>query len=268
MGRTIICPASVGNFPPPERDAGDDASGGLCECAWQPYTFGIAGLYTADTPPDSRKSMTTAASNSRRHSRPARADFPAEKQRVARHSMAAAAAMTLLKIAAGLLSGSLGVLSDAAHSGLDLVGAALTYLLRPRERQAGRRRSHLRPRQRLRISPPSARQGSWRCRARGSCGRRWSESSIHPVEVHHSLVAGAGAGDFDRRGYLALASTASGGRAHRIAGAGDRRISFRLGHLGDAGSACRAWRDVGGRAIPDCVPCTMQILSRRWWFRS
>ena len=41
--------------------------------------------------------------------------------------MAAAAAMTLLKIAAGLLSGSLGVLSDAAHSGLDLVGAALTY---------------------------------------------------------------------------------------------------------------------------------------------
>jgi cation diffusion facilitator family transporter len=46
---------------------------------------------------------------------------------VARHSMAAAAAMTLLKVAAGLLSGSLGVLSDAAHSGLDLVGAALTY---------------------------------------------------------------------------------------------------------------------------------------------
>jgi cation diffusion facilitator family transporter len=41
--------------------------------------------------------------------------------------MAAAAAMTLLKVVAGLLSGSLGVLSDAAHSGLDLVGAALTY---------------------------------------------------------------------------------------------------------------------------------------------
>lgn len=41
--------------------------------------------------------------------------------------MLAAAVMTLLKIAAGLLSGSLGVLSDAAHSGLDLVGAALTY---------------------------------------------------------------------------------------------------------------------------------------------
>jgi len=70
--------------------------------------------------------MTIAASNSR-VSELAATSFAAEKQRVARHSMAAAAAMTLLKIAAGLLSGSLGVLSDAAHSGLDLVGAALTY---------------------------------------------------------------------------------------------------------------------------------------------
>ena len=53
--------------------------------------------------------------------------FSAEKRRVSLHSMLAAAAMTLLKLAAGLLSGSLGVLSDAAHSGLDLVGSALTF---------------------------------------------------------------------------------------------------------------------------------------------
>ncbi|MGB7265208.1 MAG: cation diffusion facilitator family transporter, partial [Terracidiphilus sp.] len=53
--------------------------------------------------------------------------FSAEKRRVALWSMAAAAMMTLLKLAAGLLSGSLGVLSDAAHSGLDLAGAALTF---------------------------------------------------------------------------------------------------------------------------------------------
>lgn len=70
--------------------------------------------------------MTTSAS-SPRVPQPAVASFSAEKERVARHSMAAAAVMTLLKIGAGLLSGSLGVLSDAAHSGLDLVGAALTY---------------------------------------------------------------------------------------------------------------------------------------------
>ena len=53
-------------------------------------------------------------------------EMTAAKRRVALHSMLAALAMTILKLAAGLLSGSLGVLSDAAHSGLDLVGSALT----------------------------------------------------------------------------------------------------------------------------------------------
>lgn len=53
--------------------------------------------------------------------------FSAQKRRVALHSMVAAGAMTLLKLAAGLLSGSLGVLSDAAHSALDLVGVTLTF---------------------------------------------------------------------------------------------------------------------------------------------
>jgi len=42
------------------------------------------------------------------------AALSAAKRRVALHSMVAAAAMTVLKLAAGLLSGSLGVLSDAA----------------------------------------------------------------------------------------------------------------------------------------------------------
>jgi len=51
----------------------------------------------------------------------------AEKRRAASRSMLAAGAMTLLKLAAGLFSGSLGVLSDAAHSALDLAGAALTF---------------------------------------------------------------------------------------------------------------------------------------------
>jgi cation diffusion facilitator family transporter len=55
------------------------------------------------------------------------AGFSAQKRRVALVSMLAALAMTLLKLAAGLLSGSLGVLSDAAHSGLDMIGSALTF---------------------------------------------------------------------------------------------------------------------------------------------
>jgi len=55
------------------------------------------------------------------------AELSAAKRRVALHSMVAAAVMTVLKLAAGLMSGSLGVLSDAAHSGLDLVGVTLTF---------------------------------------------------------------------------------------------------------------------------------------------
>ena len=51
-----------------------------------------------------------------------------QKASVARWSALAALGMTLLKLAAGLASGSLGVLSDAAHSGLDLIGSGLTYI--------------------------------------------------------------------------------------------------------------------------------------------
>jgi cation diffusion facilitator family transporter len=49
------------------------------------------------------------------------------KRRVALQSMLAASCMTALKLAAGLISGSLGVLSDAAHSGLDLAGSGITF---------------------------------------------------------------------------------------------------------------------------------------------
>jgi demethylmenaquinone methyltransferase / 2-methoxy-6-polyprenyl-1,4-benzoquinol methylase len=40
-------PASVGNFPPPPEMLELMRATGYAECAWQPYTFGIAGLYTA-----------------------------------------------------------------------------------------------------------------------------------------------------------------------------------------------------------------------------
>jgi demethylmenaquinone methyltransferase/2-methoxy-6-polyprenyl-1,4-benzoquinol methylase len=39
-------PVSVGNFPPPTEMLGLMGAAGYAECAWQPYTFGIAGLYT------------------------------------------------------------------------------------------------------------------------------------------------------------------------------------------------------------------------------
>lgn len=51
-----------------------------------------------------------------------------EKRSVALLSVLAAAVMTALKLTAGILTGSLGMLSDGAHSGLDLLGAGLTLL--------------------------------------------------------------------------------------------------------------------------------------------
>jgi len=44
-------PSSVGNFPAPAAMRALMEQTGLIDCAWQPYTFGIAGLYTATKPP-------------------------------------------------------------------------------------------------------------------------------------------------------------------------------------------------------------------------
>jgi cation diffusion facilitator family transporter len=52
----------------------------------------------------------------------------AEKRAVAGASVGAAAVIATLKILVGLTTGSLGILSEAAHSGLDLVAAIVTLL--------------------------------------------------------------------------------------------------------------------------------------------
>jgi cation diffusion facilitator family transporter len=51
-----------------------------------------------------------------------------EKQSVALSSLVAAALLTTMKVVVGVLTGSLGILSEAAHSGLDLVAALVTYV--------------------------------------------------------------------------------------------------------------------------------------------
>src|SRR5882672_4872399 len=51
----------------------------------------------------------------------------AEKRAVAGNSVLAAFAITALKIAVGFTTGSLGILSEAAHSGLDLIAALVTF---------------------------------------------------------------------------------------------------------------------------------------------
>src|SRR5271168_4209105 len=51
----------------------------------------------------------------------------AEKRAVAGNSVVAAVLITTAKIAVGVTTGSLGILSEAAHSALDLIAALLTY---------------------------------------------------------------------------------------------------------------------------------------------
>jgi cation diffusion facilitator family transporter len=51
-----------------------------------------------------------------------------EKRNVAANSVYAALVITALKIVVGITTGSLGILSEAAHSGLDLVAAVITLM--------------------------------------------------------------------------------------------------------------------------------------------
>src|SRR5271157_1668518 len=55
-------------------------------------------------------------------------DYSREKQAVALTSVGAAVLLTTLKLTVGIWTGSLGILSEAMHSGLDLVAAAITYI--------------------------------------------------------------------------------------------------------------------------------------------
>src|ERR1700761_8558744 len=53
--------------------------------------------------------------------------MPSEKQTVALTSIAASAALTIAKAAVGFATGSLAILSEAAHSLIDLAATLMTY---------------------------------------------------------------------------------------------------------------------------------------------
>src|ERR1700724_3696685 len=56
-----------------------------------------------------------------------RTSMPSAKHTVALTSIAASAALTAAKAAVGLTTGSLGILSEAAHSLIDLAATVMTY---------------------------------------------------------------------------------------------------------------------------------------------
>src|ERR1700722_5895610 len=55
------------------------------------------------------------------------ASMQREKKAVALNSILAAVFITVMKVVVGIATGSLGILSEAAHSVLDLIAAAVTY---------------------------------------------------------------------------------------------------------------------------------------------
>ena len=61
-----------------------------------------------------------------------------EKHNAALSSVLAAVFLTLLKLVVGLMTGSLGILAEAVHSGLDLVAALVTFFCRASLRPATR----------------------------------------------------------------------------------------------------------------------------------
>lgn len=66
-----------------------------------------------------------------------------EKQLVALSSVVAAIFLTAMKLVVGLMTGSLGILAEAAHSGLDLVAAGITFFaVRVSDRPADREHTY------------------------------------------------------------------------------------------------------------------------------
>ncbi len=184
--------------------------------------------------------MTTAAQN------PIAADpagFSAAKRRVALHSMAVAAAMTLLKLAAGLLSGSLGVLSDAAHSALDLVGVTLTFFsVRVSDKPADE--GHTYGHGKIENLSAFAETGLMAVSCAWIIWEAMQRMISHTVVLHHSLwpvlVLALSIG----LDWWKIATPARGGGTHGKPGAGDRRVPLRLRHLVDRGGAGRPGREL------------------------
>ena len=144
--------------------------------------------------------------------------------------------MTVLKAMVGMLTGSLGVLTDAAHSGLDLVGAAMTFVsVRVSDKPADW--NH--PYGHAKVENISAfvETGLMAASALWFSGEAISRMFFHPVELRYSLwpfgVLGLSMGvDMWRSGQLR--KVGSGTRARRW-----RRMRCTL--LRISGRAWRWW---------------------------
>ncbi len=171
------------------------------------------------------------------------APHSAEKRRVALHSMIAAAAMTLLKLAAGLFSGSLGVLSDAAHSALDLTGSALTFFsVQVSDKPADE--DHTYGHGKVENISSFGEVGLMAISCAWIIWEAIERIRHNTVELRHSVwpvlvLLTSIAVDFWRSRQLAATC-----QAHRFSGTGDGRIPFCQRHLVHLRGARRSWRQL------------------------
>jgi cation diffusion facilitator family transporter len=150
-------------------------------------------------------------------------------------------------LAAGLLSGSLGVLSDAAHSALDLVGVTLTFFsVQVSDKPADE--DHTYGHGKIENLSAFGEAGLMAVSCAWIIWEAMQRIVRQKVELHHSLwpvlvlVTSIGV-DWWRSRRLR-----SSGEADREPGTGDRCVSFCQRHLVDGCSARRVGRDLGGHA--------------------
>ena len=176
-----------------------------------------------------------------------------DKRWVALSSLAAAMLLTGTKLGVGLWTNSLGILSEAAHSGLDLVAAAITlWAVRVSGRPADREHTygHGKVENLSALARNAAAAGDLRMdRQRG--GRTGCFSSAESRRAERLGVSGGG--PVDRGRFLAIPRPEEGRREVCQPGVGGRRPALLHRHLvvgrGAAGALRRAGRRATGRAV-------------------
>ena len=183
-----------------------------------------------------------------------------EKQKVALGSIVASGGLTVAKAIVGVLTGSLAILSEAAHSLIDFFATVMTYFA-------------------VRISGKPADEEHHYGHGKVESISALAETALLFVLSRRGDLGGGaaavgrprprGRGDglglrghrrFDRGRFLPRAAALSRRQRNRERGAGGRRAAFRLRHVVVDRGAGRPWR-----AWPSACPGRMR--RRRWWSR-
>ncbi len=157
--------------------------------------------------------------------------------------------MTFLKVVTGILTGSLGMLSDAAHSGIDLLGAGLTFFsVRISGKPADE--DHTYGHGKIENLSAFVETGLMVISCIWITYEAIERIFFHPTEVKLSHLALRRAAHLDRRRLLAFSSASEDRPPPRQRRPRGRRPPLRLGHLGDPRRPARPHRHLDRRPLP------------------